>query len=66
MTQTPTFGVCEVNHFLVLEDVDLLNSWDGVHPEPFQGVLQPLVICRGGLVDSFLLSKKQKNKLSKT
>jgi len=40
---------------VVLEEVNLLNGGDVVHAKAFQRVLQPLVICCGGLVDRLLL-----------
>mmetsp|Transcript_12703 Transcript_12703/g.38305 ORF Transcript_12703/g.38305 Transcript_12703/m.38305 type:complete len:235 (+) Transcript_12703:132-836(+) len=49
-------GVGEVDDFLVHEDVDLLNAGDSVDAQPLQSVLQPLVVCAGGLVHRLLLS----------
>mmetsp|Transcript_42671 Transcript_42671/g.112318 ORF Transcript_42671/g.112318 Transcript_42671/m.112318 type:complete len:227 (-) Transcript_42671:23-703(-) len=49
-------GVVEVdNGAIVLEEVDLLNRRNVVHPKALEGVLQPLVIGRCCLVDRLLL-----------
>lgn len=40
-----TFRVCKVDDIVFNKEVDLLNPWDCVHPEPLQGGLEPLVIC---------------------
>lgn len=56
MRQPLTLGVGEVDDFLVHEDVDLLNAGDSVDAQPLQSVLQPLVVCAGGLVHRLLLS----------
>lgn len=51
-----TLGVNEVNDVVVvLEDVHLLNAGDSVHTQALQGVLEALVVSRGGLVHSLLL-----------
>ena len=52
-----TLGVDKVHNIAVcLEQVDLLNAWYRVHSQPFERTLQTLVVCRGGLVHSLLLS----------
>lgn len=40
-----TFWVRKVDDIMVDKEVDLLNPWNCVHPEPLQGGLEPLVIC---------------------
>jgi hypothetical protein len=40
---------------IILENVDLLNARNSVHPDPFQSTLEPLVICGCGLVNCLLL-----------
>lgn len=50
-----TLGIAEVDDVGALEDVDLLDAGDGVHAQPFQRVLQPLVVRRGRLVHGLLL-----------
>ena len=39
-----TFRVGEVDDFLVLENHDLFDPWNGIDTQPLQGVLQTLVI----------------------
>lgn len=51
-----TLRVGEVDHIVALEDVDLLNARNGVDTQPLERVLQPLVVCAGGLVHRLLLS----------
>ena len=51
-----TLGVHEVDDLRVHKDVDLLYAGNGVDAKPFQCVLQPLVVCAGGLMYSLLLS----------
>lgn len=51
-----TLRVLEVDDIIIIEDVHLLNAWDGVHPKALKSVLQPLIVSGGGLVDSLLLS----------
>lgn len=50
-----TLGVNEVDDGVILEDVHLLNARDSVHAQALQGVLQPLVVSGGRLVDGLLL-----------
>ncbi len=54
----PTLRVGEIDDVLIHENVDLLNAGDGVDSKPLQRVLQPLVICAGGLVHRLLLSAR--------
>lgn len=62
---TPTLGVGEVHHLIVvLEDVHLLNAWDGVHAQPLQGILQSLVVRAGGFVHRLVLSVQQQQQQS--
>lgn len=42
---------------LILKNVDLLNSRNGIHSKSFQGALQPLVVSGGGLVNLAQLKK---------
>ena len=52
-----TLGVVEVDHRpIVLEEVNLLDSRDVVHPQTLQSILQPLIVGGGGLVDGLLLT----------
>lgn len=53
-----TLRVGEVDDGVLLEDVNLLNPRNSVHPKTLQGVLKPLVIGGGGLVDRLLLSAR--------
>lgn len=56
-----TLRVDEVHHIAIsLEEVDLLYPGYRIHSEAFQRALQSLVICRGCLVDSLLLSAEAK------
>lgn len=50
-----TLRVGEVDDAIILEDVDLLNPRNGVHPQTLQSVLKPLVVGGSGLVDRLLL-----------
>ncbi len=45
----------------IKEDIDFFNAGNGVHPQPLQRALQPLVIRCGGLVHGFFLPEEDKN-----
>lgn len=51
-----TFGVNKLDHYILLENVDFLNCWYGIHSYSLQGALKSFVIRCGGLVNSLLLS----------
>jgi hypothetical protein len=57
-----TFGIQELDDEIVLEDVDLLDSGDGVDPYSLERALEPLVVRGGGLVDSLLLPEEERGK----
>jgi hypothetical protein len=54
-----TLRVYKVDDSFIFEDVDFLNAWNGIDPQPLQSALQPLVIRCGGLVHGFLFSVLQ-------
>lgn len=65
MIPSRTFGVQELDHHVVLEDVDLFYRGDDVHPDSLQGALKPFVVRGSGLVDRLLLSAEiQSTKLN--
>lgn len=51
-----TLRVVELDNHIILENVDLLNSRNGIHPNSLKGALEPFVICCGGLMNCLLLS----------
>ena len=50
-----TFGILKLDNYVVLENVDLFNTRNGVHSYSFQGALKPLVVSGRGLVNCLLL-----------
>lgn len=50
-----TFRVGKLNNYIILEDVDFLNSRNGINSYSLQGTLKPFIICGSCLVNSFLL-----------
>jgi hypothetical protein len=59
-----TFGILKLDDYVILEDVDLFNTRNGVHSYSFQGALKPLVISGRGLVNRLLLPAISSGKLS--
>jgi hypothetical protein len=58
--------VSEVDDSVLLKDINLLDSGDGVHAEALESVLQALVVSGGGLVHRLMLSvgfKRRKHSL---
>lgn len=57
-----TFGIQKLDNYIILKNVDFFNRRDGIHPDPLQGALKPFIICRGGLMNSLLLSAVETTK----
>lgn len=58
-----TFGVYELNNYIILENVNFLNCRNSIHSYSLQGALKSFVISCGRLVDSFLLSVGERKRV---